>query len=282
MVSSSSFTSLPDKILGCIRVSVAGHIASHIALSQTCRRWRDVYQEESCWQFACFKAGFGRPRRRRRYSAAGSHEGALRWRELAYLLVSHADQCEINSCKDANRHFARHYANSVRHSIRDPLSSTLAIEIHPLYFYLHFAHSPDGAPGTHTPLPDTFSILLTHLPTFPESKTSQYGPLCSHPNASCAFATFPPMESLSFEDANGDVFLSVENPDGCTILDVNRGFAELIPRDMTQLQIAMDHYRELILTSGLSSLQFAELIKRDRGFLGDHEYPFLQELMAQA
>lgn len=98
------------------------------------------------------------------------------------------------------------------------------------------------------------------------------------------------MESLSFEDGNGDVFLSVQNPDGCTILDVNRALIELyvsllaflahclnkllhrsIPQDMTQLQIAMDHYRELIFTSGMSSTQFVEWINRDRGFLGDHE-----------
>lgn len=98
------------------------------------------------------------------------------------------------------------------------------------------------------------------------------------------------MESLSFEDGNGDVFLSVQNPDGCTILDVNRALIELyvspslsqfttsinklyrsIPQDITQLQIAMDHYRELIFTSGMSSTQFVEWINRDRGFLGDHE-----------
>lgn len=97
--------------------------------------------------------------------------------------------------------------------------------MHPLYFYLHFAEGPAGSP--HVPSPDTLAILLTHLPTFPESKSSQYGPLCVHPNASCAFATFPPMQSISFEDSNGDPFLTVQNPDGCTILDVNRALGDL-------------------------------------------------------
>ncbi|PSR75634.1 hypothetical protein PHLCEN_2v8925 [Hermanssonia centrifuga] len=126
------------------------------------------------------------------------------------------------------------------------------------------------------------SILLTHLPTFPESKRSQYGPLCSHPNASCAFATFPPMQSLSFQDPWGRVYITVENPDGITILDVNRAFAQLIPEDPMPVEAALAHYRDLLLTSGKSPTQFAESISRDRGFLDDHEYPFLQELVAQA
>jgi hypothetical protein len=41
---------------------------------------------------------------------------------------------------------------------------------------------------------------------------------------------------------------------------------------MPQVQVAMDHYRELLFTSGLSSKQFIEFISSDRGFLGDHEY----------
>ena len=71
------------------------------------------------------------------------------------------------------------------------------------------------------------SILLTQLPTFPESKYAQYGPLCSHVNASCAFATFPPVTRLEFENGEGEVFMVVENPEGCTLLDVNRALAQL-------------------------------------------------------
>ena len=99
--------------------------------------------------------------------------------------------------------------------------------LHPLYFYLHFNQDFSGRFPSHSPVPDTLSILLTHLPTFPECKRSQYGPLCSHPNASCVFVTFPPMESISFQDADGRTFLTVQNPDGCTMLDVNRALADL-------------------------------------------------------
>ncbi len=127
------------------------------------------------------------------------------------------------------------YRSSTRNSIGGPLPSPLDIALHPLYFYLHFTPSPTSSGGgtpeaeVEDPLlqPDYMSILLTHLPTFPESKRSQYGPLCSHPNASCAFATFPPMQSLSFQDPWGRVYITVENPDGITILDVNRAFAQL-------------------------------------------------------
>lgn len=35
------------------------------------------------------------------------------------------------------------------------------------------------------------------------------------------------MESISFQDADGRTFLTVQNPDGCTMLDVNRALADL-------------------------------------------------------
>lgn len=123
MASSSSpssqtrFSALPDVVLDRIRVSVAGNIASHIALSQTCRRWRDLYREDSCWQFACFKAGFGRPRRRRLVTADGDFGAGPKWRELAYLLVAHPDRCEIKSCKDANGYFGMQAFSSDFHAL---------------------------------------------------------------------------------------------------------------------------------------------------------------------
>ena len=126
------------------------------------------------------------------------------------------------------------------------------IEFHPLYFYLHFSQSPSSTSNqsrrrsisAHLPtpspspspspspppppsIPDAVSILLTHLPTFPECRYAQYGPLCTHPNASCAFATFPPVERLEFENGEGEVFMVVENPGGCTSLDINRALAQL-------------------------------------------------------
>ncbi|KAI9070292.1 hypothetical protein FKP32DRAFT_1670478 [Trametes sanguinea] len=171
------------------------------------------------------------------------------------------------------------------------------LEFHPLYFYLHFAqthptnqarqyiqtHTPTPSPSPSPPppaIPDSLSILLTHLPTFPESRFAQYGPLCTHPNASCAFATFPPVDRLEFENGEGDIFMIVENPEGCTVLDVNRALAELIPFDDQHLEFALSHYQELAFTSGLSLPQFADLITRERGFLDDHEYPFLQHIVA--
>ena len=105
--------------------------------------------------------------------------------------------------------------------------------IHRLYWYLHYTHSPSsseaGSPVFEEPFtfPDVDQILTTILPTFPESKRSQYGPLCIHPNASCAFASYPPSTFLNFHDPHGRLFLAVENPDGVTVLDVNRALADL-------------------------------------------------------
>ena len=174
--------------------------------------------------------------------ATGQTLQELSWRELAHILVRHASECEIKTCKAANACFckscflsiicaytefriARQYHSMSRKSIREPLTFSPDVELHPLYFYLHFSETAPDTP--HMPSPDTLAILLTHLPTFPECKTSQYGPLCVHPNASCAFATFPPMQTIGFQDANGDPFLTVHNPDGCTILDVNRALCDL-------------------------------------------------------
>lgn len=113
--------------------------------------------------------------------------------------------------------------------------------IHRLYWYLHFTHSPGtseaGSPILEEPytLPDVDQILTTALPTFPEAKRSQYGPLCIHPNASCAFASFPPSTFLNFHDSFGRVFLAVENPDGVTILDVNRALTGLCVSQCSRL-----------------------------------------------
>lgn len=236
-----AFTSFNGAVLARIRDQLGGDLAAHIHLSQTCRKTRRLYEDDAVWQTVCFRAGFGRPRRR---TITGQSLRQLTWRALAYMLVRHASRCEIRSCKAANACFgacqagpfrlatpvliapaAKQYRRMSRTSIRAPPPPLRAIAMHPLYYYLHFAESPVGSP--HMPSPDTLAILLTHLPTFPESKSSQYGPLCVHPNASCAFATFPPMQSISFEDANGDPFLTVRNPDGCTILDVNRALGDL-------------------------------------------------------
>ncbi|GJE93113.1 hypothetical protein PsYK624_092720 [Phanerochaete sordida] len=268
---------LSDSVLAHICNKLGFDLVAHISFSQTSRRIRRLYEDDTLWQSACFKAGFGRPRRR---LATGQAIQNLSWREVASLLVKHASKCEIKTCKAANACFAQQYCSMSRSSIYEPLTSPPAVELHPLYFYLHFSETAPDAP--HIPSPDTLAILLTHLPTFPECKTSQYGPLCVHPNASCAFATFPPMQTISFQDMHGAPFLKVHNPDGCTILDVNRALCDLVPRDLEQMEAALAHYRELLFTSGKTLTQFAECISRDKGFLDDHEYPFLQELVAQA
>jgi len=90
------------------------------------------------------------------------------------------------------------------------------------------------------------------------------------------------MQSLNFQDAHGNIFLSVHNSDGCTILDVNRALAAMIPNELAALEVALSHYQDLIQTSGLSKSQWADMVSQERGFLGDHEYPFLQDLVSQA
>ncbi|KAI0672028.1 hypothetical protein C8Q78DRAFT_1068687 [Trametes maxima] len=292
-----SFSSCPDAVLLNVWQHLLGDLPTHIALAQTCRRLRHLYErDDAVWQSVCFTAGFGRPLRR----IPLSHQpgAVVSFKQLAHTLVGHASICEIKSCSKANLCFADHYGRWAYTRTR-ALHPNHALEFHPLYYYLHFSqaqpsshprHTHTIQPFTPTPspspspqpaaVPDAVSILLTHLPTFPECRYAQYGPLCVHPNAACAFATFPPVDRLEFENGAGDVFMVVENPEGCTVLDVNRALAELIPFDDQHLEFALAHYQELALTSGLSLPQFADAIMRDRGFLGDHEYPFLQHIVA--
>ncbi|KAI0634421.1 hypothetical protein C8Q77DRAFT_753033 [Trametes polyzona] len=287
-----SLSSTPEAILLNVWHHLLGDLPTLIALAQTCRRLRELSQrDDAIWQSACFVAGFGRPLRRGPPSVP-----EMSYRRLAGLVVQHASVCEIRSCTKANACYADHYARWPYIRTR-PLHYNQPLDFHPLYFYLHFSQ-PHGSSGQsrqpaqpHTPTPspspsppppaihDSVSILLTQLPTFPESRYAQYGPLCCHPNASCAFATFPPVDRLEFENLEGDIFMVVENPDGCTVLDVNRALAELIPFDDQHLEFALGHYQELAFTSGMSLTQFADIISRDRGFLDDHEYPFLQHIL---
>ncbi|KAI0767712.1 hypothetical protein C8Q74DRAFT_1281951 [Fomes fomentarius] len=296
-----TFLSLSDAVLVRIWEHLLGDLHTHLALAQISRRARVVYcKDDEIWQAACFSAGFGRPLRRS--TDAIDHHWS--WRGLASLLVKHSRICEIGSCIRANACFAEHYAQLTYTRVRT-LHPHHPVEFHPLYFYLHFsqsthyqassstrphrrsisAHLPTPSPSPSPPpppsVPDAVSILLTHLPTFPECRYAQYGPLCTHPNASTAFATFPPVDRLEFENGDGEVFMVVENSEGCTILDVNRALAQLIPFDDYHLGVAYDHYQELAMTSGLSLSQFASAISRDRGFLDDHDYPYLQHIIAE-
>ncbi|KAI0760881.1 hypothetical protein BD413DRAFT_253623 [Trametes elegans] len=292
-----SLSSLTDAILLNVWQHVLGDLPTHIALSQTCRRLREVFErDDAIWQSACFTAGFGRPLRKPTPPDTPDAIRRLSYRNLARMLVSHTVVCEIGSCTKANGCFAEHYEQWPYTRTR-PLHHDLPLNFHPLYYYLHFAQpssptqsrhaiqpytpTPSPSPSPTPPaIPDALSILLTHLPTFPESRFAQYGPLCTHPNASCAFATFPPVDRLEFENGQGDIFMIVENPEGCTVLDVNRALAALVPFDDQHLEFAFGHYQDLAFTSGLSIRQLAEAVSRDRGFMDDHEYPFLQHIVA--
>ena len=70
-----------------------------------------------------------------------------------------------------------------------------------------------------------------------------------------------------------------------------------IPFDQYHLEVALGHYQDLALTSGMSLPDFVNVISRERGFLGDHEcvessrrlfrplttsarYPFLEHIIA--
>ena len=56
------------------------------------------------------------------------------------------------------------------------------------------------------------------------------------------------------------------------LTDWTDGLACRIPFDEYHLDVAVQHYQDLALTSGLSLPQYASAIARDRGFLDDHEY----------
>ncbi|OCH85901.1 hypothetical protein OBBRIDRAFT_273506 [Obba rivulosa] len=318
----SQFLSLRDEILLRLWYYLLPDLSAHVAIAQTCRRLRRVYADDNLWRTACFSAGYGRPLVRRaalRQSSAGTAHsiyGTSRdkpsWKSIAHMLVAHPSTCEIRSCTQANVCFAEHYQFLVAagRSMPFPSDTDAAdfIVLHPLYFYLHFTQtssqatptatrgivgylptpspSPSPSPPQTPPpppahVPDPLSILLTHLPTYPESRSAQYGPLCTHPNASCAFATFPPVERLAYGNV-GTTVLTVENPEGCTILDVNRALAELIGQDDAHFGVALAHYQELAMASGVSLAELADEISRERGFLGDHEYPYIHALLAQA
>ncbi|OSC96900.1 hypothetical protein PYCCODRAFT_1399616, partial [Trametes coccinea BRFM310] len=215
-----SLAACPDAILLRLWRHVLGDLHTHIALAQTCRRLRDLYHgDDSLWQAACFAAGYGRPLRRTASPNPSDALSYITYKQMARLLVNHAAVCEIRSCSKANACFAEHYSRWPYIRLR-PLHPNHPLEFHPLYFYLHFAqghpasqsrhyiqpHTPTPSPSPSPPppaIPDSLSILLTHLPTFPESRYAQYGPLCTHPNASCAFATFPPVDRLEFENGEG-------------------------------------------------------------------------------
>lgn len=104
-----------------------------------------------------------------------------------------------------------HFADDV-----DPRPAKFAF--HPLVTYLHFS-------GLEL---DPAAVLHSMLPTHPDCRRKVYAPLCGHASASCAFATSPPVRSITLLRPNSEgVIASVRNPDGCTVLDVNRLLGDL-------------------------------------------------------
>jgi hypothetical protein len=96
-------------------------------------------------------------------------------------------------------------------------SGTLAF--HPLFYYLHFSAGAELDPS---------AVLHSLLPTHPDCRRKLYAPLCGHANAACAFATSPPVSSITLMRPDSDCAIaSVRNPDGCTLLDVNRLLGDL-------------------------------------------------------
>jgi hypothetical protein len=99
----------------------------------------------------------------------------------------------------------------------DPRPTTLAF--HPLFYYLHFSAGAEL---------DRSNVLHTLLPTHPDCRRKVYAPLCSHSSASCAFVTSPPVRSITLLRPDSEsVIASVRNPEGCTVLDVNRLLGDL-------------------------------------------------------
>lgn len=96
-------------------------------------------------------------------------------------------------------------------------SGTLAF--HPLFYYLHFSASAELDPS---------AVLHSLLPTHPDCRRKLYAPLCGHASAACAFATSPPVRSITLMRPDSDCAIaSVRNSDGCTLLDVNRLLGDL-------------------------------------------------------
>jgi hypothetical protein len=214
------------------------------------------------WKRACAMAGYGRPMRREYPQALpGStiHDTptpeVFTWKQIALIVTAHTRVCEIRSCRNAScwpgtlrfppvsllallplpfpraaiyhrvtRHTRAPHSpfSGINHSYIfaddvDPRPTTLAF--HPLFYYLHFSAGAEL---------DPVNVLHTLLPTHPDCRRKVYAPLCGHASASCAYVTSPPVRSITLLRPDSEsVIASVRNPDGCTVLDVNRLLGDL-------------------------------------------------------
>ncbi|KAN0114326.1 hypothetical protein V8E52_006822 [Russula decolorans] len=260
VISSAPFTST-DPGLGLL---------AHLSLSQTSRRLRDIYtfstreSDNMFWKRACAMAGYGRPMRREYPQALpGStiHDTptpeVFTWKQIALIVTAHTRVCEIRSCRNASC-----WPDDV-----DPRPTTLAF--HPLFYYLHFSAGAEL---------DPVNVLHTLLPTHPDCRRKVYAPLCGHASASCAYVTSPPVRSITLLRPDSEsVIASVRNPDGCTVLDVNRLLGDLLPRSLANMRTVLSHYQTLLDDYRTPSGSFRDMMCNapHRGFLEDHRYPYL-------
>jgi len=138
-----------------------------------------------------------------------------------------------------------------------------------LFYYLHFSAGTELDPA---------AVLHTTLPTHPDCRQKVYAPLSGHASASCAFVTSPPVCSISlFRPDSESVIASVRNPDGCTVLDVNRLLGDLLPRSLANMRTVLSHYQTLLddYRTPLGSFRDVMCSAPHRGFLEDHRYPYL-------
>ncbi|KAI9507100.1 hypothetical protein F5148DRAFT_1208031 [Russula earlei] len=257
VISTSPFTSV-DPGLGLL---------AHISLSQTVRRFRDLYtfsspeSEDSFWKRACAGAGYGRPMRREYAQALPGvtpHDrpppDVLTWKQIAFIVTAHKRVCEIRSCRNA----------SCWPDDMDRRPATLAF--HPLFYYLHFSAGAELDPA---------AVLHTLLPTHPDCRRKLYAPLCGHASAACAFATSPPVRSITLLHPDSEhIIASVRNPDGCAVLDVNRLLGDLLPRSLANMRTVLTHYQTLLDDYRTPDASFPEIMSggHHRGFLGDHRW----------
>ncbi|KAH9972518.1 hypothetical protein BJV74DRAFT_209321 [Russula compacta] len=277
---SATLLSLPYDVLLTIRdvISTAPFnstdpglgLLAHLSLSQTSRTLRDVYtfstreSDDLFWRRACFMAGYGRPMRREYPQALPGvthHDTPLpevfTWKQIAHIVTAHKRVCEIRSCRNASC-----WPDDV-----DQRPATLAF--HPLFYYLHFSVGAELDPA---------AVLHTLLPTHPDCRRKLYAPLCGHASAACAFVTSPPVHSITLLHPNSEsTIASVRNPDGCTVLDLNRLLGDLLPRSLGNMRTVLSHYQTLLDDYRTPRESFKDIMSccPNRGFLEDHRYPYL-------
>ncbi|KAH9046603.1 hypothetical protein EDB84DRAFT_1465571 [Lactarius hengduanensis] len=244
VISSSPFTSA-DPGLGLL---------AHLSLSQTCRRLRGIYML-STPEVRGFVLEARLPMRREYPQSLPGFTlpdtpppEVLSWKQIALLVTAHKRVCEIRSCRNASC-----WPDDESHH------QSASLAFHPLFYYLHFSAGAELDPAA-------------------DCRRKVYAPLCGHASAACAFATSPPVQSITLLRPDSDCAIaSVRNPNGCTLLDVNRLLGDLLPRSLANMRTVLSHYQTLLDDYRAPGGSFPEAMNcaPHRGFLGDHRYPYL-------